>query len=151
VGIFIPEHVARRVVTNVTAGDAGCVISNYSTGSHGYAQIGWHQDDGRRVATTAHRVAWVAHTGEQIPEGMTVDHICRVRTCVNPEHLRLLTNAENARDNGQVRVNKPTGAIWACGHAAIRRASGALYCRECNNERRRMHRRAARTRQQEPA
>src|SRR5690606_8256446 len=34
----------------------------------------------------AHRVSFEAHRGP-IPEGMVLDHLCRVRGCVNPEHL----------------------------------------------------------------
>ena len=44
----------------------------------------------------AHRAAWVAVNG-QVPLGMTIDHMCKERRCVNPDHLRLLPNYENAR------------------------------------------------------
>jgi hypothetical protein len=46
-----------------------------------------------------HRVAWEAEHGP-IPEGLTIDHLCRNRRCVNVAHLRLLSNVENARMNG---------------------------------------------------
>ncbi|MBM4487419.1 hypothetical protein GS445_06495 [Rhodococcus hoagii] len=94
----IPDRVAKRALDNVDIDANGCHISRYSTSTHGYAQIGWHDADGRR-GTTAHRAAWVAVHG-QISEGMTVDHTCKQRRCVNPEHLRLLTNFENARRTG---------------------------------------------------
>jgi len=93
--IQIPRHVALRAFIRFTPDANGCHISTYSVASHGYAQIGW-QDNGRRIVTTAHRAAWVAAHG-QIPVGLTVDHQCRTRQCVNPAHLRLLTNFENAR------------------------------------------------------
>lgn len=42
----------------------------------------------------AHRVAYALTKG-QIPGDMTVDHVCRNRSCVNPNHLQLLSNEEN--------------------------------------------------------
>ena len=95
--IIIPERVAARAATRFVVDERGCHISTYSVGSHGYAQIGW-QDGGERTMITAHRAAWV-HVNGQVPEGMTIDHMCRSRRCVNPRHLRALTNFENARRN----------------------------------------------------
>ena len=69
--IIIPDRVAQRAISRwIHDPKTGCKISIYSTASHGYAQIGW-QDGRNRFIVTAHRAAWVAHTGEQIPEGMT--------------------------------------------------------------------------------
>jgi hypothetical protein len=49
---------------------------------------------GRMLA--AHRVSWnIAHGDDSIPDDLIVDHICRNRSCVRPDHLRLLSNVEN--------------------------------------------------------
>lgn len=129
----IPERVVERVITNIdVVGE--CWISRYSIGSHGYSQIGW-KDGGRRFATLCHRVAWV-HVFGPIPEGMTVDHICRQRRCVNPAHLRLLTNVDNARDNGMARRTAcPAGHPYD-DENTYRRANGHRQCRACATERR---------------
>ncbi len=42
----------------------------------------------------AHRFAYKAFVG-CIPKGKVIDHICRNRSCVNPNHLRVVTAAEN--------------------------------------------------------
>lgn len=42
----------------------------------------------------SHRVAWMMLNGA-VPDGLVIDHICRVRNCVNPEHLRAITFVQN--------------------------------------------------------
>lgn len=44
----------------------------------------------------AHRLSYKRHKGP-IPDGMHLDHLCRVPCCVNPDHLEPVTNKENAR------------------------------------------------------
>lgn len=99
VPLVIPERVARRAATHyVLDEETGCHVSTYSVASHGYAQIGWQEPGWERSRMTlCHRAAWVYANGTQIPDGMTIDHVCHNRRCVNPNHLRLLTNFENAR------------------------------------------------------
>ena len=60
-------------------------------------------------ATFAHRYAWERVNGP-IPDGVVVDHACRNTTCVNVEHLRLATHAENTRNlSGAKSNNKYSG------------------------------------------
>lgn len=93
----MPERVAYRAATRYRLDEAtGCWISDYSVASHGYAQVGWKGND-KTHGTTAHRAAWVHHNGQQVPQGQTIDHECKNRRCVRPDHLRVLVNLENAR------------------------------------------------------
>lgn len=129
---MIPDRVAQRAALRVSR-EGECDISTYSVASHGYAQIGW-QDSGDRWVVTAHRAAWVYGTGEQIPTGMTIDHLCRNRRCVRFDHLRMLSNYENAR--------RTSGRDWPLGQCinghpndrSYMQRSGNRICRDCNTE-----------------
>lgn len=48
----------------------------------------------QRRGIGAHRLAWILFRGP-IPEGMQIDHLCRVTRCVNPLHLEPVTQREN--------------------------------------------------------
>jgi hypothetical protein len=48
-----------------------------------------------RRSWKAHRVSIEHYKNMTIPKGLTVDHLCRVRHCVNPEHLEIVTGREN--------------------------------------------------------
>ena|SRR5581483_7110375 len=56
-----------------------------------------------RGARIGHRVAWQLTNGP-IPDGMCLDHLCRVRACVNPDHLQPVSAKENT-----LRGNTPAG------------------------------------------
>ena len=128
--IIIPEWVYVRTQSHADwDAETGCIVSRYSIRDHGYAQIGWELN-GRRTVTLAHRVAW-AYTYGTIPEGMTVDHRCRNRRCVNVAHMRLLSNYENARRTG--------GRDWQLGQCVNghpnsrlrRQPAGKRVCIDC--------------------
>ena len=52
----------------------------------------------------AHRLSWVLVKGS-IPDEVELDHICRNRACVNPEHLRLATGSQNQWNTVKRRDN----------------------------------------------
>jgi hypothetical protein len=67
----------------------------------GYGHIGTR--DGGHVQ--AHRLSYEIHKGP-IPDGLVIDHLCRVRACVNPEHLEPVTHHENiARGISRISEN----------------------------------------------
>jgi hypothetical protein len=53
-------------------------------------------DSKRKAVDYAHRIAYRALVAE-VPAGLELDHLCRVRSCVNPAHLEAVTHSENVR------------------------------------------------------
>lgn len=68
---------------------------------------------GKLVAT--HRLAYELLVGP-IPAGMNIDHVCNHRDCVNPEHLRVCTPAENAK-NRAIGIDNTSGLKGASWHS----------------------------------
>lgn len=72
----------------------------------GYGAIG--QGGKGAPVLRAHRASWMLFRGA-IPKGMQVDHVCHVKKCVNPDHLRLATNKQNVENAPGLRSDNPTG------------------------------------------
>ena len=67
----------------------GCWLWTGTRNAYGY---GVTQYGGK--TTQAHRLAYELRVGP-IPHGMQIDHTCRTRHCVNPDHLEVVTRKEN--------------------------------------------------------
>jgi hypothetical protein len=76
-----------------------CWLWTGSGNGRGYGQIG----EGNRNLY-AHRVAYELAIGP-IPIGKQIDHLCRVRNCVNPAHLEAVTQKENVERGTTGEVN----------------------------------------------
>jgi len=80
----------NRFWAKVTQGD-GCWTWTATVNSRGYGQ--WAVNG---VSKSAHRLTYEAIVGP-IPDGLTIDHLCRNKRCVNPAHMEPVTAAENNR------------------------------------------------------
>lgn len=116
--------------------NTGCWLWMLSLGSHKYPQ-GF---DGNAVVL-AHRLSYEAFVGA-IPENFEVDHKCRNRSCVNPEHLEATTKIANRRrQRGYLCEADFQEETCPKGHA-YRRVNGKLLCRECKSDIQRKYRSA---------
>ncbi len=95
----------------------------------------------------AHRVSYERHKGP-IPEGLEIDHLCRVRNCVNPDHLEAVTHRENVR-RGTVglynlrKIHCPQGHEYNPENTRVTRKN-LRNCRVCDRDRHAAARRRAR-------
>lgn len=103
--------------------------------NHGYG-LHFYTIDGKSKRISAHRLMYEQLVGA-IPEGLVLDHLCRVRRCVNPEHLEPVTNVENIARGLVSRNSRP---YCKRGHKFTKensqwRSSGNRFCRQCNRDR----------------
>lgn len=141
-----PAH--ERVMAKVVVDENGCwIYTGYVNPDTGYGQVFTSKLDGRRT-NTCHVVMWVAENGS-VPEGLELDHLCRVRACCRPAHCEPVTHAENVR-RGLHGTGVQYGGLppqgWCRkglhrleGANIIERAAGRL-CRTCRNDYRRERR-----------
>lgn len=87
----------------------------------------------------AHRYAYIV-SGLSIPDGLTLDHLCRVRHCVNPDHLEPVTSIENLRRGHGRAARNRRATECQYGHPFDNANTyvskrGHRHCRACRNRR----------------
>jgi hypothetical protein len=110
----------------------GCWLWQSWIGTHGYGHY-WLDHHVRQ----AHRVAYELAVGP-IPEGLQIDHLCRVRHCVRPDHLEAVTRLENVRrgKSGEWQRSKthcPQGHEFTPENTRLTR-EGWRQCKPCLRE-----------------
>ncbi|MFE6412644.1 HNH endonuclease signature motif containing protein [Streptomyces sp. NPDC057837] len=117
-----------------------------ATNRGGYGHISVKQEDGAWRPRTVHRVAYQIFIAP-IPEGLELDHLCRVRHCCNPWHLEPVTKTVNVRrgmapiTSGQWlrdRTHCPQGHPYDDANTLVR--NGRRHCRACARARARKNR-----------
>lgn len=117
----------------------GCWLWIGTVLSGGYGQF----TDGRGRRTSAHRFAYELTNGP-VSDGLHLDHLCRVRNCVNPDHLEPVTCRENVlRGIGPSAINAHRTEC-VNGHEFTPENTyvtpdGRRMCRICTAERKRRH------------
>lgn len=87
-----PEEISdirQKTAALIRIDENGCWIWQGKPDAHGYGNMEW-----RCLRDKAHRWAYRAFMGP-IPADLELDHLCRIKTCVNPEHLEAVTHREN--------------------------------------------------------
>lgn len=108
--------------------NSGCWLWTAACYENGY---GAFKFDGR--TRLVHRISYMALIGVISP-GLQVDHLCRVRCCVNPAHMEPVTSRVNLlRGVGFSAVNSQK-TVAACGHPfnSSRYEKGRIRCRICS-------------------
>lgn len=98
------DATARRLWSRVDkSAPGGCWLWTGGLSAAGYGRI---RVDGTLHYT--HRFVYEHEVGP-IPAGLEIDHLCRVRSCCNPEHLEAVTHGENVRRGDAVITHCPAG------------------------------------------
>lgn len=99
------EELTDRFFDRVVEINTECWLWNGRHDKDGYALWDLINFFGRRETRTA-RISFALYYGYPVPDEMQVDHLCRNRGCVNPEHLESVTNRENTlRGSGVAAIN----------------------------------------------
>lgn len=114
----------------------GCWLWIGAISTNGYGKFYGH--DGR--TWNAHRWALLHIGGQALDPDLTVDHLCRTRACVNPDHLEQVPGAENTRRGtaGEVEAKRqrakthcPAGHEYDAANTRVDRR-GWRSCRACH-------------------
>lgn len=109
---------------------------------HGYRDrrgYGQFKSNSHPRMVLVHRWAY-ERLGNKIPDGLTLDHLCRNTSCLRPDHLEPVTKAENTRRQPYsaaqwqtAKTHCPKGHPYEGDNLILRRQNGgvARVCREC--------------------
>lgn len=122
----LPLHFQRHILVS----ESGCWEWTGPKHHNGYGACSKTAGTNR-----AHRAAYKLLVGP-IPEGLVLDHLCRVRHCVNPAHMEPVTDDENRRRGHAVITHCPAGHEYTPENTYVTPRTGTRQCRKCRAEQR---------------
>lgn len=129
----------RRLAKWIIVSPNGCWIWGGKL-RYGYGQVSvGRRHEGKK---RAHRWAYELLHGP-IPDGLTLDHLCRVRSCVNPAHLEPVSVRENTLRGEGITAKNSRMVACALGHPFVWTGTQRK-CAECHRQRERDRRRRQR-------
>lgn len=93
------KDIEQKINARIAKSDGCWIWTGHIHRKDGY---GRYRLPGMKWDKTAHRVVYELYTGVEIPSDMTIDHLCLNKQCVRPDHLEVVTRAENSR---RARIN----------------------------------------------
>jgi 5-methylcytosine-specific restriction endonuclease McrA len=127
---------------------SSCWLWTGSCNPSGYGILRTVRPDGRWTTIGAHRVSYQLAVGP-IPVSLELDHLCKVRHCVNPAHLEAVSRQENMRRGHRAnQTHCKRGHPLAGDNLHITaRETIQRRCRTCQRARTRMYSKLRRARQ----
>jgi hypothetical protein len=132
------ERLPKRIQQKILLSPAGCWLWTAAKKPTGYGVYST-RSPGHKKTWNAHRYVYEYLIGP-IPEGLSLDHLCRVRHCVNPQHLEPVSIRTNLlRGQGTTGAKSRQthcihGHIFDAANTSIR-PNGTRTCKRCRNER----------------
>lgn len=114
------------IVSRLELGDCWVWTGARTVSGYGQVRVGSKQ-------LYVHRVVYEMLVDE-IPEGMTIDHLCREKACANPAHLEVVSRGENTRRRPYGKLACPRGHSYLEPENVYRRKNGTPVCRVCRRE-----------------
>jgi hypothetical protein len=120
-----------RFWSKVDRREGECWLWTAGLNQHGY---GWFHNSESQLA---HRHAYELLRGP-IPDGLVIDHLCRNRACVNPDHMEPVTRGENVRRGakGRLVTHCVNGHVYDEANTYTR-GNGTRSCRTCRRAQKR--------------
>lgn len=144
--VYDPDDPYLRIMAKVHKTD-WCWHWTANRATNGYGRVSV-----RGKSAAAHRAVYELYVGS-IPDGLELDHLCRNRACVNPDHLEPVTHRENTLRGNTITAIAARTTHCPAGHALVdgnlvpsSLKQGRRDCLTCSRERARK-RRAARKEQ----
>jgi hypothetical protein len=129
---MIPDSLPDRLRSRIAVDERGCWVWTRGKTGSGYAAIKWD-----RRQTLVHRLVFSLITGQEIPKGQQLDHLCRVRHCVNPAHLEVVSGRVNNLRGESPAARNARKVECIRGHRFTSESTyitprGERACRPCN-------------------
>lgn len=139
--IMFTDQFKARFVSRIESMGDGCWIWRGAKAPPGYGQM-----RAGGAPRCAHRISYRIFVGP-IPDGLEIDHLCRVLLCVNPKHLEPVTHRENTLRGTSPTAKQAQKIVCNRGHvlpAATKHRRRCMICRRLTD--REWRRRASVTR-----
>ena len=121
----------HQILSNIKIDSVGCWIWQHQLNKWGYGRP-TTVINGKKQPIMAHRLSLLAFKNTSVKDGFCVDHLCRKPACVNPDHLEIVTMAENNLRNpnwaGHIKNCKK------CNGPLSKRSSGGAICLPCTRK-----------------